>query len=107
MILFLIDYAILIFKCYNGWYVLKDFALGNFARSRTGLARYNRFSVVFYLQGLFKLILIDIAFLTGGKGNIVVSIPIYILSVIYLGFALIFLPILRRLLIKFDEQHST
>lgn len=108
MALFLIDYVILMIKCYYGLYLLKDFAQGNFARSRSGLARYNRYSLVFYLQGLFKLLLVDTAFLTPGNDSVsVISVPVYSLTVIYFGFALVFMPMLRRLLMKFDESHAT
>lgn len=92
-----IDYFILLMKIGCSFFVLRS------KFERNDLARFNRFSIMFYLSGLFKLLLIDLAFLSGG---ILISIPIYALTLIYLFSTLVFLPILRVLLATVDAAHS-
>ena len=99
MVLLLIDASVLLFKIHSGLMVVSS----NFNRSK--VARYTRFSVVMYWQGLFKLALIDLAMISGTE--ILISIPIYVLTIIYFMCALFFLPVLITLLRYLDKSYAT
>jgi hypothetical protein len=99
MVLLLIDASVLLFKIHSGLLVVSS----NFNRSK--VARYTRFSVVMYWQGLFKLALIDLAMISGTE--ILISIPIYVLTIIYFMCALFFLPVLITLLRYLDKSYAT
>lgn len=96
MMLLTIDFIVLFFKIYSGLAVISS----KFNRNR--FARYFRFSVVFYSSGLFKLILIDLALLTG---SLVYSIPIYVLTMIYFMSFAFFLPLLGLLSRALDQSY--
>ena len=97
MMLLSIDFIILLFKIHSGLAVISS----KFNRNR--FARYFRFSVVFYSSGLFKLILIDLALLTGG---VLYSIPIYVLTMIYFMSFVFFLPLLGLLSRALDQSYA-
>jgi hypothetical protein len=96
MMLLTIDFIVLFFKIHSGLAVISS----KFNRNR--FARYFRFSVVFYSSGLFKLILIDLALLTG---SLVYSIPIYVLTMIYFMSFAFFLPLLGLLSRALDQSY--
>jgi hypothetical protein len=98
MVLLTVDFTVLMAKIYSGLFVVKT----NFNRNH--LARYHRFSVVFYLQGLFKLFLIDLALISGE--SVVVSVPIYMLTMIYFLSAVFFLPVLHIMVKIVDRSYA-
>ena len=105
MVLLFVDYLVLIVKIHFGFLVVRS----QFARVPVG--RYMRFSHIFYIPGAFKLILIDLAFMLGNRGpekngSVVVSIPIYSLTMIYMMCSVVFLPILGQLLLTIDKSHA-
>jgi hypothetical protein len=93
----IIDYIVLLCKIVSAFFVVKT------RFERNAMARYNRFAVIFYFSGVLKLLLIDLAFLSDG---VLVSIPIYALTVIYIFSTIVFLPILRELMKTIDAAHS-
>jgi hypothetical protein len=95
MILLVIDVILCAFKIHSGYYAYNS----NFERGH--LARYNRFSICFYVNGIFKMLLINLAFLTGG---VVVSIPIYTLTLYYIA-GVCCMPMLTIFLRLVDSAH--
>ena len=97
MVLLTLDLLVLLLKAWRGVNCIK------FNFKRTYYGRYKSISIVFYLSGIVKLLLVDFSFFTGGE--VVISIPILALTAIYLMSIIFFWPILRWLGQLIDKSH--
>ena len=97
MVLLTLDLLVLLIKAWRGVNCIK------FNFKRTYYGRYKSISIVFYLSGIVKLLLVDFSFFTGGE--VVISIPILALTAIYLMSIIFFWPILRWLGQLIDKSH--
>ena len=97
MILLTIDLCLLCIKLQRGYDCIQQ------GFTRTLFGRYHSTSYVFYISGIFKLILVDFSFLSGQ--DIVISAPIFSLTFIYTLSIIFFLPLLSVFMGMIDKLY--
>ena len=98
MFLTIVDYAVACITLFWGTrWLLAD-------QPRTFFVKFYTTSIVWYVQGLIKMLLIMFAFFTGVDD--VISIPMLVLTFVYALGTIVFIPILSIYMAEVDAQHT-